>query len=333
MNNSSSECDKILFNCRTKVYPDGSTNTTFCNRYIFKDKQAEQQYFENHKSEFEEETKENIENENKTEKTENENKIDIDIENKKETRERFDSVKRSRDKVFDIARCNQWKYFITITFNGSLYESKEPKVVIKMLTKWLNNQSSRKGLKYLLIPEYHKKGGIHCHALVNDCLQVCDSGTRLVNGYNKSVTLATIEKRNLTVRNVVYNIPAWKYGFSTAIEVDNSSAFAFYITKYITKGNKKIFGQYYWSSRSLVREPEIILHNKEFNFVNAPTYEHNNCGTKYKYRSNTEFIPNFDELSSKFDDIGSFLDYIYSDEYKLLAENYKERSNKNDTQN
>ncbi len=127
----------------------------------------------------------------------------------------------------------------------------------KKLRRWLENQVKRKDMKYLLIPERHKNGGIHCHALINDCFDMVDSGTRLVTGYNKPVTLKTIdEKKNLHVRNVVYNIPEWKYGFSTAIPVENNSAaLAFYITKNILqKGNNKIFGKYYWSSRNFVIE-------------------------------------------------------------------------------
>ena len=108
------------------------------------------------------------------------------------------------------------------------------------------------------------------------------------------------------------------------IEIDNSRAFAFYITKYITKGNKKIFGKYYWSSRNCNREPEIVYTNTNFNDVPKTAISKPYTSVKYKYRQNCDIVPNFEELASKFDDIGDFLNYIYSDEYKKEVEKYEQ---------
>lgn len=340
--------ERVLKNTKIKIYPDGSTNTTYCSQYIFTDKKALEYY----KEEFEERLKkENLsleydvdyqdyliakENEeNKTEIT-NENKeyyekrkLDKSItENVKKERERTDSVKRSRNKCFDIARLNEWKYFITITFDGSQYDFTNADFVCKKINTWLRNRAYRDGLKYLLIPEYHKKsGGIHCHALVNDKLDVVDSGTRLVSGFSKPVKLSTIKSKGLEnkVYRTVYNVPKWKYGFSTAIEVDNSLNFAYYVTKYITKGNKKIFGQYYWSSRNCCREPEIVYCNTNFNNVDSSEISKPYTSVKYKYASNSYVLPNMDEIADRFDDISSFLNYVNSQEFKKEVENYESK--------
>ena len=250
---------------------------------------------------------------------------------KEERGERTDILKRAKDKVFDIAFSNEWAYFLTITFNGSEYDFSNADFVKKKLRRWLENQVKRKDMKYLLIPERHKNGGIHCHALINDCFDMVDSGTRLVTGYNKPVTLKTIEEKNLHVRNVVYNIPEWKYGFSTAIPVENNSAaLAFYITKYITKGNNKIFGKYYWSSRNCNRDPQIIYSNTDFDSVSKSAITKPYTSNQYKYNTNVNIIPNFEEASSRFDNIADFLDYIYSDEYRKEYDDYFERSELNE---
>lgn len=309
----------VLKNTKTKIYPDGSTNTIYCNHYIFVDKDIKELYSDELNA-----IKEKLESERKEKDVNQKEKQKKDKISNKTDRERTDSIKRSRDKVFDIARMNKWKYFITITFDGSKYESQSPDFVMKKVNNWLRKKVQIQGLKYLLIPERHKKGGIHCHALVNDRINVVDSNTRLVYGYNRPVTLETINQRNLIERAVVYNIPSWKYGFSTAIEVDNSTAFAYYITKYITKGNKKIFGQYYWSSRNCQRNPEVAYTNTDFSSIKKTSISKINTSYQYKYQSNNLLISNFDELASKFDDIASFLDYIYSDEYKKLFEYYEE---------
>lgn len=92
---------------------------------------------------------------------------------------------------------------------------------MKKLSTWLNDRSKRDGLTYMIIPEYHKSGRVHMHGLINDALDVMDSGTRTVKGFDKPVKLATIRSMGLSknVQDIVYNVPAWKYGFSTAVKV------------------------------------------------------------------------------------------------------------------
>ena len=108
----------------------------------------------------------------------------------------------------------------------TLTPTTNPKEVIKAFEKWLENAVSRKGLKYILVPEYHKKGGIHCHALINDCdFKFVDSGTRLVKGHDKPLKIDTIKRLHICDKlgcdisdlPVVYNVSDWRYGFSTAI--------------------------------------------------------------------------------------------------------------------
>lgn len=180
---------------------------------------------------------------------------------------RNDSVKRAKDSIFDIVYQNDWKYFVTITFNGEDFDRTDPKAVIKKLSDWLHNKVRRNKLKYVLVPEYHKNGGIHCHALFNDC-DLCfkDSGTRIIKGFNKPVKLSTIEEKGLCEKygvlkselKTVYNISDWKYGYSTAIETyGDCSKLAYYTTKYITKDVKKIFGKFYWHSQNIVTKPQI----------------------------------------------------------------------------
>ena len=317
-------------NCKTKFFPDGSTNTVYCSsRFVFKDKEINDIYSNALHSvkikdicdeygcspELAEIYLESIKLDAK-EKVEQKK-----VKRHNSDRERDDVIKRARDRCFDIARLNQFNYFITVTFKGSEYEFENPIVIMKMINKYLANKVQRQGLQYLLIPERHKKNGIHCHALVND-IDIVDSGTVLVEGYNKPIKLETALKRHSIIRQTVYNIPSWKYGWSTAIKIDGSNAFSYYVTKYITKGNKKIFGKYFWSSRNLIREPEIVYHNVDYDSINRS--EFNKCGAKYKYNSNSFFVPDFEKISSKFNDISSFLDYIYSDEYKKEYEKYEQ---------
>ena len=203
-------------------------------------------------------------------------------------------MKRAVDKVYDLAFQNEWSYFMTITIDPEQFDRQDVKEVYKKLSAWLRNQVSRKGLKYLLIPEQHKNGGIHAHALINDCFKLEHSGRYLYSG--KAYKSETLQKKGIDINLLkpVYNVPEWKYGFSTAIPVDgNPARLACYITKYITKDCKKIFGKYYLSSRNLNRDTEISLCNSEKfdELKNNPLYR---GGMAFKYSSDFRLDPNDD---------------------------------------
>ena len=200
---------------------------------------------------------------------------------------------RAYNKVFDIVYQNDWSYFVTLTFDQTRFDSKEAQAVIRQLRAYLSNQVQRRGLAYLLTAERHKKGGIHCHLLTNDRIVVEDSGTRIVRGFDKPLKLSTIRKLKIpddTFGKIVYNLPEWKFGFSTAIPVDGEpSALANYMTKYITKDCCKIFGKYYWSSKNLKRDTEIDYVNVEYSSILAREY-YVPGHIKLKYRSDWEEI-------------------------------------------
>ena len=65
---------------------------------------------------------------------------------------------------------------------------------------------------------------------------------------NPALLLPVAEQ--IALARVVYNVNDWKYGFTTAICVDdNKERLSRYLLKYISKGNDKIFGKYFWSSK------------------------------------------------------------------------------------
>lgn len=234
--------EAISHNTKIKIYPDGSTNTTYCKRAIFK----EQGY------EIREKQKGDIIDEIHL----TERECDDLADSRKVKRDRKEEImRRTKDMVRDIVLMNDFKYFLTITINPEQLDSFDVNEVKKKLRNWLNNMQKRKGLQYILIPEYHKSGRIHCHALVNDVFKLVDSGKR-----DKD--------------KIIYNVPEWKYGFTTAIPLDdNKFRVANYVTKYITKGSDKIFGKYYWSSKNIQREPEIILTDTPYEEVQSEEFK------------------------------------------------------------
>lgn len=93
--------------------------------------------------------------------------------------------------------------------------------------------------------------------MINDSLQIRDSGTRSVTGYKKPLKLETMKRKGIPIEDgrTVYNLSAWdKYGFSTVEEICGNTDMIFgYITKYITKDLSKIFGNFYYAGGNLIR--------------------------------------------------------------------------------
>jgi hypothetical protein len=72
--------------------------------------------------------------------------------------------------------------------------------------------------------------------------------------------------------------------FPRRIELDdNVLAIARYITKYITKDIKKIFGNFYYAGGSLIRKPETVLCDSDYCLVDAPEYFVDTVKISFKY--------------------------------------------------
>ena len=286
--------DKVLYNTKVKRYRDGSYSLTYCNRRIFVN-QGEKEEFRKSLDLEETDKAEDTGNEKVKEIVNKFESSQTTTEHKRKRKEeRTDNIKHAVDRIYDIAFQNEWDYFLTITIDPEQFDSKDVKEVYKRLRNWLSDRVKLKGLKYLLIPEQHKNGGIHAHALINDCFKLEHSGRYLYSG--KAYKSETLQKKGIDINLLkpVYNVPEWKYGFSAAIPVDgNPARLACYITKYITKDCKKIFGKYYLSSRNLNRDTEISLCNSEKfdELKNNPLYR---GGMAFKYSSDFRLDPNDD---------------------------------------
>ena len=152
------------------------------------------------------------------------------------------SMRRARGKLRRLALANEFRWFVTLTFNPEKVDSFDAAAVVKKLNAWCSNMVQRKGLRYILIPELHPTSGrIHFHGFFSDCVEVVDSGHADRQGHK------------------IYNLPQWTLGFTTAIELYNDYSRAVgYVSKYIGKQDGKITGRWYYSGGDL-REPEVTF--------------------------------------------------------------------------
>ena len=155
------------------------------------------------------------------------------------------SLNRTKNKLYGIARANEWDLFITLTFDRNITDSSDYDLISRRTRNWLNNIQKRycPDLKYLVVPELHAdRIHWHIHGLLANI-----SGLKMLN--------TGIVKNGKSI----YNLRGWKFGFSTASYVVDSARCASYICKYITKElvtcikNRKRF----WASSNCTRIEDV----------------------------------------------------------------------------
>ena len=155
---------------------------------------------------------------------------------------KYSSIQRTRSLIHDLVLCNDFELFCTFTFDPKRVRSESLMASWSVMQRWLSHQrdlsrSKGKQLKYLIIPEQHKSGRWHFHALISGY-----SSTLRYSGHKSSSD------------RPIYNITAFRSGFTTAVAVDSKAGVASYITKYITKDLVKFYNQRrFFASNNLVR--------------------------------------------------------------------------------
>lgn len=149
------------------------------------------------------------------------------------------AVRRAKQNLRDLALCNEMKYFVTLTLDGAVIDRHDMAAITRRLNAWCSNMVQRAGLAYILVPERHKDGAVHFHGFVNDAVKVMDSGTVSLPGGGKPRKPRSKVQRDEWLANgghIVYNLPDWPMGFTTAIELYGDPVAAVnYCCKYIGK--------------------------------------------------------------------------------------------------
>lgn len=208
------------------------------------------------------------------------------------------AARRARSRVMDFVLAEpDFTHFVTLTLDGAKIDRYDVKTVMQRVTVWLNNRVQRKGLKYLIVPEFHKDGAVHFHGFFNDALTLADSGTVIPPEGGRPIKRTTAKRRGLRPEDckTVYNVTDWTLGFSSAIAMyGDRAAAAAYIAKYVTKemeyagGDRgKIGGRYFYHSSNL-REPELVYALTDFE--TEPGYEFETPGGRFRVEyGRTEF--------------------------------------------
>ena len=148
------------------------------------------------------------------------------------------SVSRTKRTIRDIVLCNDFDWFATFTFDPDRVNRYDYNRCLSVMSIWLHRRKTfDPDFTYLVIPEFHKDGAIHFHALLGHF-----TGTMKDSHHFTSAG------------NPIFNITCFRSGFTTASPIMDKSGVASYVQKYITKDFVKRFNRRrFFCSKNLKR--------------------------------------------------------------------------------
>lgn len=184
------------------------------------------------------------------------------------------ALNRAKRRAFDLMACNpDCNMFVTLTLDSARISRTDWGEIVRKLNVWLDNCVRRRGLKYILVPEYHADGeAVHFHGLMNEsALALSDSGKKHGG-------------------KTIYNIENWRYGFTTAKRIgggaDEHDHVCKYIFKYMTKSARalkqdarakvKAGGRYFLHGGALA-EPRFSYCNADYSEASGYELEIEGC--------------------------------------------------------
>lgn len=148
------------------------------------------------------------------------------------------SLRRTQKELQDLVDCNNFEWFGTFTFDPAKIDRHDEQAVKKSMSVWLNNQRRHSPeMIYILVPERHKDGAIHFHALIGNYNgKMADSGSQWQ-------------------KQPIFNVVSYNLGFTNFTKIRNKAKTANYCRKYITKdmANTDTNKRRYWRSKNLLK--------------------------------------------------------------------------------
>lgn len=244
--------EQVGYTCKLKVYPDGSTAAICADRPIFHPEGWEERNPKQKPKAYALGDAEDA--------TIHPNRADWEAQQIRARASIARSKRRALTALRDYSLCNNFRYFVTLTLDKARIDRYDYAVIIHAMSTWADNMVRRKGLRYILVPERHKDGALHFHGFFPEGVEVTDSGTISMPGAKRPRKPRSAKQREEWIAqggHVVYNLPDWKFGYSTAIELYGQyHAAVAYVCKYVSKAEEKTGGRWYFSGGKLKR-PEV----------------------------------------------------------------------------
>lgn len=185
-----------------------------------------------------------------------------------------ENIRRAKSKVFELALCNNFTHFCTLTFSQEKVTDRyDLEGCMKVFAKWLNNYNYRRAsasVRYLLIPEPHQDGAWHLHGLVSG---IPEGDLRQ---FQLDEHLPANIRKELAKGHQVFQWMSYdrKFGYCTLSPIRSTDAVSKYITKYVTKelgsSVKELNAHLYYRSQGLKQKellysaPDCILPDPDY---------------------------------------------------------------------
>lgn len=152
------------------------------------------------------------------------------------------NLSRARSRVRELAHCNNWEYFVTLTLDAEKVDRFDLDGSFKRISQFIRNYNKQHSccIKYLIIPEQHKNGAWHFHGLMTGF--PAKAFCKNANGYLDWIDYSK------------------RFGYISLSPVRDPVKCANYISKYVTKStgdNIDIGHHSYYCSRGLNGKEEL----------------------------------------------------------------------------
>lgn len=187
-----------------------------------------------------------------------------------------DNLSRAKARIIELAWCNQWDYFVTLTLDPVKYDRFNLKNFRTDLSQWLRNYGRKTNTKidYLLIPEKHKDGAWHMHGFIKGLPREC------LREFTLEEKLPHYLRTKIKANQAQYDWDDYrlKFGYINCETIKNHKAVSKYVMKYITKDMSRSVSEanmhLYYCSKGLNRAELIAKGTMSPHIV--PNYDFQN---------------------------------------------------------
>lgn len=209
-----------------------------------------------------------------------------------------DNLTRARSRVQELALCNPWEWFATLTLDKEKYDRHNLPKFNKDLGQLIRDFRKQHGcaVKYLLIPEKHKDGAWHMHGFFMGLPVEHLREFRLTDRLPHKI------RARIEGGKHVYTWDAYarRFGFADIEPIDNHEAAGNYIIKYITKDTTrsitKLNAHIYYASKHLEGR-KVVYRDLLDRPLTEPDYSNDYCTVKW-FDDAEQAMACFEEVST-----------------------------------
>lgn len=206
------------------------------------------------------------------------------------------NISRARATIFELAMCNDWQYFVTLTLSPKKYDRYNLEKFRKDLSKFINNYNThcRLNIKYMFVPEQHQDGAWHMHGFIKGLTDKEFEPFKIKFGQKLPQYIVDRIAEGREICNWIQF--ADKFGYTVLEAVRSKEAASMYVMKYISKNLaksiKELGAHLYYCSKGLKRA-EFVIREERIRDAFFPDYENEFLAVK-RFRSLEEALQVFD---------------------------------------